>query len=632
MSHTTLRTKLLMLTLTLWFAGCHHPIDIEGNGDVLSESGARHCLLEDEPCSNLILGDYQERYQAEPREGYRFSYWLGCGTLTGNCIFDVNAQIVRQWWGATAPPLTAVFTPAGPVSAALQASRTRCVSPCTVVFSAEETTDASRSPENSWHALGYHFDFDDPDSGYYSTTGLSRNRQIGGPLAAHTFECQGEPACRFDVSLRAQNPEGEYDDAYVTVIVDSAGLRYSAADTLCVSTSGNFEGCPAGSDQSTQLPEPDAYSGRQVLLRTGDIFDPICIDYTASGVRVAPFGSPDDGRPVVNGISGIGVDRRCGDHIPNDALIGAIDGSSGYPQRWAEDITLVGLRMRHIAFGMSYTHVTLHDIDMLHEESPAGGAISLIQNASACLNSPSLTCSNVPYAVGAYLSQVQISQSNAEIAAGWSDFGGVNIGAFNCPIINWLTLLESTIRNGIGHNFRSEGTWRSFHGHNTIEGHHYRDPPGAGARHKITVRACGVAEIDPEIAVYRHSTVEEEDGPMTRYAVLADNRLGSTDDFGFGARITMAPTRADAREVVSYGIAERNVFIEPPDVSLATDDGRLSGYYLSCRDNSEATPGVRQGCVDTGQNVVPAQWYTQAQTDDSVPPAPAPALRPGESL
>jgi len=115
---------------------------------------------------------------------------------------------------------------------------------------------------------------------------------------------------------------------------------------------------------------------------------------------------------------------------------------------------------------------------------------------------------------------------------------------------------------------------------------------------------------------------------MTRYAVLADNILGSTDDFGFGARITMAPTRADVVEVVSFGIAERNTFIEPLDPSLATDDGRLSGYYLSCRDNIEATPGIRRGCIDTGQNAVPSEWYTEAEIDDTVPPAPPPALRP----
>jgi len=496
---------LALLSLLTLSGACTHPVEIEGQGDVESSSGERDCTVESQPCDHLIIDDYQEAYVALPRAGYQFSHWLGCSTLTGPCVFDVEASTVREWWGETMPPLRAVFIAAGPVLASLQPSRTHCVSPCTIVFSAEGTTDSSRSHEQTWHELGYHFDFDDPGSGSYTFTGLPRNQQIGGPLAAHTFICDAANVCRYDVGLRAQNPEGEYDDAFVTITVEPASRRYSAAQTLCVSSANDFAGCPAGAAHSTELPAPTGYSGRQVLLRTGDTFDPICIDYSASRVRIAPFGDPADGRPVVNGISVSGVDRRCGYYIPNDALIGALDGSSGYPERWAEDITLVGLRMAYVAFGMSYTHITLHDIDMLHEASASGGAVSLIQKASACLHSSSLTCSDIPYAGGAYLSQVHITQSDTEIAAGLAPFG-VNIGAFNCPIINWLTVLESSMRNSIEHNFRSEGTWRSFHGHNLVEGHHHRDPPDAGVRQKITVRACGVAEIDPEQAIYRHST------------------------------------------------------------------------------------------------------------------------------
>lgn len=616
-----------MLLPVFALLACSHPIEIAGEGDVFSASGERDCLLEEQPCNNQIILEYVESYSAQPRAGSQFSHWEGCNTLVGPCIFNVDATTVGQWWGATAPPLRAIFTEQGIVSAALQASRTHCVSPCTVVFSAENTTDENRSPEDTWQDLGYHFDFDDPTSGNYATSGLTRTRQIGGPLAAHTFLCTGSSACNYTVGLRAQNPEGEYDDTFVNITVDPAAVRFSLAQTLCVSTQGDFTGCPAGASQSTSLPTPTGYSARRILLRTGDTFSPICIDYSASEVLVAPFGPPEDGRPEVTGISGIGVDRSCGDYIPNDALIGARDGSSGYPERWAEQITFDGLRMTYVALGMSYTHVNLHDIDMLHQSSPSGGAVSLVQNTRACLNSASLSCNNIPYPVGAYLSQVHITQSDAEIAALSVPFG-VNIGAFNCPIINWLAVLESSARNSVEHNFRSEGTWRAFHGHNIMQGHHHRDAPGEGVRQKITVRACGSAEIDPEQVVYRHSTVNDEDGPMTRYTVVADNTLGSTDDFGFGAKLTMAPTQANSAEVVSYGIAERNVFLEPDDISLATNDARLSGYNLACRDNVESTPGVRNGCVDIGQNAVPAQWYTESALDDDVPLEPLPPLIP----
>lgn len=616
--------KILVTTVALASYGCTHPIEIVGSGDVVSLTGERDCQLEDQPCNNLIVLDYQETYWAQPRAGFDFSHWEGCADATDACSFDVSASTVRGFWGDTAPPARAVFVEqplAGPVAASISASRTHCVSPCTVVFSAEDTTDENRTHEDTWQDLGYHFDFDDPGSGLHATTGLPRTRQIGGPLAAHTFVCDGESLCTFDVGLRAENPEGEYSDDFVAVTVEPAQVRYSAAETICVSLSSNFSGCPAGATQSATLPGLTEYNGRRVLLRRGESFGPICINYSANNVLVEPFGSPTLGRPEVAGISGIGVDQNCSDHIPTDGRIGNIDGSTGYPQRWASQITLTGLRMTYVALGMSYHHIGLHDIDMRYEDEPSGGAVSLVQNTRACLNSASLSCENIPYPVGAYLSQVHITQSDTEIASQTAPFG-VNIGAFNCPIINWLTVLESSARNSIEHNFRSEGTWRSFHGHNRFEGHHHRDAPGNGVRQKLTVRACGVAEIDPQQVVYRHNTVADVDGPMTRYTVIADNLLGSTDDFGFGARLTMAPTTATSSEVVSYGIAERNTFIEPVDESLATDDGRLGGYNLSCRDNIEATPDVRNGCIDVGQDAVPAQWYDPAALNDAVPPVP----------
>ena len=621
----------LSIVVVLFITGCTHPIEIEGQGDVVSSSGNRDCSPEQQPCNNLIVGDYQETYSAVAREGHEFAGWEGCTpTDENNCEFNVEAATVQQFWGQTAPPIRALFneqTNDGPVTADILASRTECVSPCTVVFSAEGTVDEQRNHEDAWQDLGYHFDFDDPDSGNYTTTGLSRARQIGGPLAAHTFICEGHQTCSFEVGVRAQNPEGHHSDDFVTVTVDPASLAFTAENTVCVSSQQSFEDCPAGATQTTSLPSPTEYNGQRVLLRTGETFLPICIDYSAANVLIEPFGNPDDGRPELTGTSAIGVDARCGRHLTTDVQIGAIDGSTGYPEKWASNITLNGLRIPYIAYGMSYHHVGMHDINMEYEHDPSGGAIALVQNTNACLRRDELTCANIPYPVGAYMSQVDIIQSDQDIIDDTAPFG-VNIGVFNCPIVNWLTVLESTARNSVEHNYRSEGTWRSFHGHSVMAGHHHRDDPLNGVRQKITVRACGTAVIDPSDTIYRHSTVDEELGPMTRYAVIADNILGSTDDFGFGARITMAPTTATSVEVVSFGIAERNTFLEPlePIPGLATDDGRLSGYNLACRDNIEATPDVRHGCIDAGQNAVPAQWYQPGALDDTVPTPPAAPL------
>ena len=114
--------KSLALTLLgslLLLQGCSHPIDIIGEGDVLSASGDRNCLLEEHAAGqdncrkNLVIDDYQETYFAVPRPDWTFHRWVNyCAGATGNeCTFNLSADTVHQYWGQTAAPLTAIFRP-----------------------------------------------------------------------------------------------------------------------------------------------------------------------------------------------------------------------------------------------------------------------------------------------------------------------------------------------------------------------------------------------------------------------------------------------------------------------------------------------------------------------------------------
>lgn len=102
----------------LFIQACSHPIDIVGEGDVMSASGTRNCLLEDhaaglDNCSkNYVVGAYQETYYATPRVGWQFDRWVNyCANATDNaCAFNVAADTVQLFWGHTAPPLQAVFS------------------------------------------------------------------------------------------------------------------------------------------------------------------------------------------------------------------------------------------------------------------------------------------------------------------------------------------------------------------------------------------------------------------------------------------------------------------------------------------------------------------------------------------
>lgn len=114
-----MKSILALFFLVFVLQGCSHPIEIVGEGDVLSASGDRDCLLEQhaagaDNCSeNLVIDNYLETYYATPRTGWQFHRWASycIDDASGECGFDVPAQTVEQFWGATATPLVAIFRP-----------------------------------------------------------------------------------------------------------------------------------------------------------------------------------------------------------------------------------------------------------------------------------------------------------------------------------------------------------------------------------------------------------------------------------------------------------------------------------------------------------------------------------------
>lgn len=114
--------RILSISFTFLFIyACSHPIAIKGEGDVLSASGNRDCLLEDyqaglENCSkNYVISAYQETYSPVPRSGWQFDQWSNyCNKpRTIDCSFNLSESVVVQFWGQTAPPLQAIFRNGG---------------------------------------------------------------------------------------------------------------------------------------------------------------------------------------------------------------------------------------------------------------------------------------------------------------------------------------------------------------------------------------------------------------------------------------------------------------------------------------------------------------------------------------
>lgn len=98
-------------------AGCSHPIEIVGEGDVVSASGTRNCSLENfqtaspQCTENRVSGDYIETYSGEPRSGWQFRRWASyCqGALNNECSFNTPGAVVQNFLGQRVPPLKAVF-------------------------------------------------------------------------------------------------------------------------------------------------------------------------------------------------------------------------------------------------------------------------------------------------------------------------------------------------------------------------------------------------------------------------------------------------------------------------------------------------------------------------------------------
>jgi hypothetical protein len=100
---------LFALILLAVVAACSHPLEIEGNGDIVSSTGKNDCLWEDRPCANYVAGDYSVTYTALPAAGWVFSGWEGCNGQWPQCSFNVPGSTVNAHWGKTAPALKASF-------------------------------------------------------------------------------------------------------------------------------------------------------------------------------------------------------------------------------------------------------------------------------------------------------------------------------------------------------------------------------------------------------------------------------------------------------------------------------------------------------------------------------------------
>jgi len=116
---------------------------------------------------------------------------------------------------------------------------------------------------------------------------------------------------------------------YVTVTVADPASVYAGTKTVCVSTRGDYSGCPSGAAQQTAMPSGTAWNGKRVLLHKGESFGDISILDGNAGVQVASYGTGN--KPVVASV-GVGNWRPNTANFASDITVMDMNVSNGMSQ------------------------------------------------------------------------------------------------------------------------------------------------------------------------------------------------------------------------------------------------------------------------------------------------------------
>ena len=210
-------------------------------------------------------------------------------------IANVEASLIARGWGKQTSAGGSIVGPA----------------PLVVFFDAVGTRSANANT-NTFRDFGYHFDFgyDSANAaiiGNWTFSGKPKANQIGGPMAAHMYEIPGT----YRASVRAQNPQGEYQDKYVTIVVQDANTIYSETKTILVSNNASTDAAyPSAAVWNVTASGAVTFqSDRRYLFKAGQDFRAYTHSLTSnvSRFQIGSFGSGE--KPLIKvGNNGFGYD------------------------------------------------------------------------------------------------------------------------------------------------------------------------------------------------------------------------------------------------------------------------------------------------------------------------------------
>ena len=181
------------------------------------------------------------------------------------------------------------------------ASRLTGVAPLSVFFDTILTAGVAQPPtvlgREEYADFEYTWGFDDTDSGLWAISGKSKNSAYG-HVASHVFESAGTYVVTVDIT----DGDTVNESHDVTITVTDPDTVYSGTNTVCMSSTGNFTGCPAGATQDTTTVFSDITThlgtNKRILLCRGDSWSETgVLAIGGTGMTIGAYGagaSPDE--------------------------------------------------------------------------------------------------------------------------------------------------------------------------------------------------------------------------------------------------------------------------------------------------------------------------------------------------
>jgi len=398
---------------------------------------------------------------------------------------------------------------------AATARRSQGVAPLYVFFEATADPAVVAPPEvngrREYADYRYEWDFGDPESGTWVTSGLSRNRDFG-YVSAHVYELPGT----YTVTLRVTTTAGATSEYTEQIVVADPEVVYAGAATVCASTGTEFSGCPTGAQHVTASDiaslNPFVGSQRRILLHRGDT-------WLVSGASILDLAT--EGPFTLGAYGPCESPDRLGICANAPVLDAGATGTSDDDIIWlnyARDV-----RVMDLAFQSTGDDAALGGVTEMHR-------LLFLRLRARGFNTP---VGNSHWETEDFDQIGLVSSDLAEAGSNVVYIGGARLG-----------LLGNVLRDAVeSHVLRVWQAYRAVIGHNEISGSSVGSSLG---RHALKLHGPSEAVIA--------STEGNQLDYRTQHVIVHDNVFGSSGPWP----VAIGPQDSGQDERVSDVVFERN--------------------------------------------------------------------------